>query len=84
MTISGERPSSQSRLVVPRGTSAVRPELAFAIAASSDFDTIFVGGGTFGSVLAEHISFRDQSREHRILVLEAGPCAEVIEKVLRR
>ena len=38
-----------------------------------DFDVIIVGGGTFGSVVAEHLSFRDRSREHRILVLEGGP-----------
>lgn len=38
-----------------------------------DFDLIVIGGGTFGSVLAEHMRFRDRSREHRILVLEGGP-----------
>ncbi|WP_377031126.1 hypothetical protein, partial [Microvirga arabica] len=36
-----------------------------------DFDLIIVGGGTFGSILAEHASFRDKARAHRILVLEA-------------
>lgn len=40
-----------------------------------DFDLIVVGGGTFGSILAEHMSFRDKARAHRILVLEAGPFA---------
>lgn len=38
-----------------------------------DFDLIVIGGGTFGAVIAEHMSFRDQARNHRILVLEAGP-----------
>src|SRR5215212_9760344 len=38
-----------------------------------DFDLIVIGGGTFGAVLAEHLSFRDRARRHRILVLEAGP-----------
>jgi choline dehydrogenase-like flavoprotein len=38
-----------------------------------DFDLIILGGGTFGSALAEHMWFRDKARYHRILVLEAGP-----------
>jgi choline dehydrogenase-like flavoprotein len=38
-----------------------------------DFDLIIIGGGTFGSILAEHLSFRDKARKQRILVLEAGP-----------
>ena len=37
------------------------------------FDVIVVGGGTFGSVLAESLFVRDKSRCRRILVLEAGP-----------
>lgn len=37
------------------------------------FDIIIVGGGTFGSVLAEHLWFRGTGRNHRILVLEGGP-----------
>lgn len=37
------------------------------------FDVIIVGGGTFGSVVAEHLFITDQTRSHRILVLEAGP-----------
>jgi choline dehydrogenase-like flavoprotein len=37
------------------------------------FDIIVIGGGTFGAVVAEHIAFRDLSRDHRILVLEGGP-----------
>ena len=37
------------------------------------FDIIVVGGGSFGSVLASHIFALDQTRSHRILVLEAGP-----------
>ena len=38
-----------------------------------DFDTIVVGGGTFGSVVAEHLFISDTTRSRRILVLEAGP-----------
>src|SRR5215813_4333279 len=37
------------------------------------FDFIIIGGGSFGSVLASHIFSIDQTRSHRILVLEAGP-----------
>src|SRR4029450_1023571 len=40
---------------------------------SRDFDTIVVGGGTFGSVVAEHLFIADATRSRRILVLEAGP-----------
>jgi choline dehydrogenase-like flavoprotein len=38
-----------------------------------DFDTIIVGGGTFGGVVAEHLFLTDTTRSRRILVLEAGP-----------
>ncbi len=38
------------------------------------FDTIVIGAGAFGSVVAQHLLYRDQKRTHRILVLEAG-CA---------
>jgi choline dehydrogenase-like flavoprotein len=38
-----------------------------------DFDVIVVGGGTFGSIIAEHLFIADTSRSRRILVLEAGP-----------
>jgi hypothetical protein len=37
------------------------------------FDTIIVGGGTFGSVVAEHLFISDTTHSRRILVLEAGP-----------
>ena len=37
------------------------------------FDLIVIGGGSFGSALAQHLFARDQGRVHRILVLEAGP-----------
>lgn len=37
------------------------------------FDVVIVGGGSFGSVLAESLFYRDaQAKRHRILVLEAG------------
>jgi hypothetical protein len=38
-----------------------------------DFDTVVVGGGTFGAVVAEHLFIADATRSRRILVLEAGP-----------
>lgn len=38
-----------------------------------DFDLIVIGGGTFGSVVAEHLFITDATRSRRILVLEAGP-----------
>jgi choline dehydrogenase-like flavoprotein len=38
-----------------------------------DFDVIVIGGGTFGSVVAEHLFVTDKTRSRRILVLEAGP-----------
>ena len=37
------------------------------------FDFIIIGGGTFGSAVAEHLWFRSSGRAERILVLEAGP-----------
>src|SRR5215213_10325068 len=37
-----------------------------------DFDVIIIGGGTFGSVVAEHLFVNDTTRSRRILVLEAG------------
>ena len=37
------------------------------------FDTIIIGGGTFGCVVAEHLFATDTTRSRRILVLEAGP-----------
>src|SRR5687767_14816253 len=52
--------------------TVVRPDGRPQIEAR-DFDLIVIGGGTFGAVAAEHMSFRDRSRAHRILVLEGGP-----------
>src|SRR3954447_9745361 len=37
------------------------------------FDIILVGGGAFGGALAQHLLYSDKLRNHRILVLEAGP-----------
>ncbi|PYP90914.1 MAG: hypothetical protein DMG65_09800 [Candidatus Angelobacter sp. Gp1-AA117] len=37
------------------------------------FDFIVIGGGTFGSVLAEDLWFRATNRAERILVLDGGP-----------
>jgi choline dehydrogenase-like flavoprotein len=60
-----EAKSSANRTVTrPDG----RPQIE-----AREFDIIVIGGGTFGAVLAEHLSFRDTARTHRILVLEAGP-----------
>jgi choline dehydrogenase-like flavoprotein len=52
--------------------TVVRPDSRPQIEAK-DFDLIVIGGGTFGAVVTEHMAFRDRAREHRILVLEAGP-----------
>lgn len=40
---------------------------------SRAFDAVVIGGGTFGSVVAEHLFIADTTRSRRILVLEAGP-----------
>jgi len=37
------------------------------------FDIIVVGGGTFGSIVAQHLFDNDTTRSRRILVLERGP-----------
>jgi choline dehydrogenase-like flavoprotein len=39
------------------------------------FDIIIVGGGSFAGALAQHLLFQDTFRNHRVLVLEAGPLA---------
>lgn len=38
-----------------------------------EFDTVIIGGGTFGAALAEHLWFRDRAKRRRIVVLEGGP-----------
>lgn len=38
-----------------------------------DFDVIVVGGGTFGSIIAQHLFAADATHSRRILVLENGP-----------
>src|SRR2546430_14076697 len=40
-----------------------------------DFDVIVVGGGSFGSILAERLFLNDSTHSYRVLVLEAGPLA---------
>src|SRR6266851_8453620 len=39
------------------------------------FDTIVIGGGTFGAGIAASLMFADATHSRRILVLEAGPFA---------
>src|SRR5262245_59472725 len=39
------------------------------------FDVIVIGGGTFASVVAQHLYFNDKTFSRRILVLERGPFA---------
>ncbi len=38
-----------------------------------DFDIIVIGGGTFGSAIAQQLFANDCAGNHRILVLEGGP-----------
>src|SRR2546425_1135382 len=38
-----------------------------------DFDVIVIGGGSFGSIVAERLLLNDTTHSRRILVLEAGP-----------
>ena len=38
-----------------------------------NFDTIVIGGGTFGAAIASTLLFADTTHSRRILVLEAGP-----------
>ncbi len=38
-----------------------------------DFDIIVIGGGTFGSAIAQQLFSNDCAGNHRILVLEGGP-----------
>src|SRR5947209_6835629 len=40
-----------------------------------NFDTIVIGGGTFGAAIASSLLFADVPHSRRILVLEAGPFA---------
>ena len=37
------------------------------------FDSVVIGGGTFGAVVTEQLFLHDPTRSRRILVLEAGP-----------
>lgn len=48
----------------PEGSN--RPE-------ARDFDIVVIGGGTFGSAIAQELFANDCARKHRILVLEGGP-----------
>ncbi len=49
----------------PQGGNS-RPE-------ARDFDIIVIGGGTFGSAIAQQLFSNDCRGDHRILVLEGGP-----------
>jgi choline dehydrogenase-like flavoprotein len=52
--------------------TAMRPD-GRPQAEARPFDTVVIGGGTFGAVVAEHMAFRDRARRHRVLVLDGGP-----------
>jgi choline dehydrogenase-like flavoprotein len=52
---------------------ALASTVATAGGRARKFDTIIIGGGTFGAVVAEQLFVRDSTRSRRILVLEAGP-----------
>jgi choline dehydrogenase-like flavoprotein len=45
----------------------------FVAGRKREFDVIVIGGGSFGSVVAEHLFIADKTHSRRILVLEAGP-----------
>src|SRR6266436_7488940 len=42
-------------------------------AGARPFDVIVIGGGSFGSIFAQHFFNQDQTHTHRILVLDGGP-----------
>lgn len=44
-------------------------------AGARPFDVIVIGGGSFGSVFAQHVFATDTARRHRVLVLDAGKLA---------
>jgi choline dehydrogenase-like flavoprotein len=46
---------------------------AVASAEIRAFDTVVIGAGAFGGVVAQHLLYSDQQRAHRTLLLEAGP-----------
>src|SRR5262245_41216541 len=50
-------------------TSAQQPTAGH----NRDFDVIVIGGGSFGSVIADSLLAQDQTHSRRILVLEQGP-----------
>jgi hypothetical protein len=55
-------------------TGAKRPD-GSSQADARPFTVIVLGGGSFGSALAQHLLYADKSHSHRILVLDAGRLA---------
>src|SRR5262245_13881745 len=66
-------PAVQGRSTCSTLGEALASTDASARADARPFNLIILGGGTFGSALAQEVFARDATRRFRILVLEAGP-----------
>ena len=62
-----------SKDVIGRYVCNSLDEALASISGGRLFDIIVVGGGAFGGALTQHAMFQDRFKNHRILVLDAGP-----------